>query len=948
MDRGVHVLLDQLLRDQDRVLEVVAAPGHEGHQHVAAQGQLAHVGAGAVGQDLALGHVHPDLHDRLLVDAGVLVRALELRQVVDVGPDLLALVGAVLGLHPDDDAARVHGVDHPRPAAHGGGSGVLHRDVLHAGAHEGGLGAEQGHRLALHVGAHEGAVRVVVLQERDQRGRHRHELLGADVDVVDLLALGEDEVAGLAGGDAVFRHGAVVGQLHVRLGDRVLVLLPGGEVEAVGLDVGRLLLLGLDGGVLPLHLVSFDDVARLVVGLAGVQDLVVVEHPSALHLPVRALDEPELVDAGEAGEARDEADVRAFRRLDGADAAVVGGVHVAHLEPGPLPAEAARPEGGEAPLVGDLGERVRLVHELAELARAEELADAGHHRLGVDEVVGHGGGHFLVDAHLLLDGALHADEADPELVLQQLAHAANAAVAQVVDVVHVCRARAELQHEGDDRGDVVLVEDLLGEGRRAPQLGVELEPAHPREVVLLRVQEHPLEEVARGVEGGGIARPHAPVDLDQGLLGALDGVLLDGQGHHGPDVVPVREEDLEGADLAVFRLDHREHARGQGLVALEDDLTGLGVHHVGDVVRPLEVGFGDLHLRHVQLLELLHVGGGDPLARVYELLPLAGRVLGSVDRPRDLQAGQVLRDLPEETALPQQDLVALVEGAQDLGVGLEPDRAQEDGGEELALPIDADVEQVLGVVLELHPAPPVGDDLGREQALLGLGEEDPRRAVELAHDDPLGTVDDEGPVLRHQRDVAEVDLLLLDVPDGLGPRLRVLVPDHEADGHLQGDGERHPPLLALVHVVLELQPDGLVAGFASHRGVLVEVAALQAVDLAVAPRVGDQGGPAERAGTPKLVEPHQAAALALPVPDRVVHELEGAVLPEVGDREDALEHGLQARVLAFPGQHPHLEEALVGVLLDLDQVRDRDRGLDLREIDPVPVDVLGRRIHDRQ
>jgi hypothetical protein len=42
--------------------------------------------------------VHPDLDDRLLVDARVLVAALELRQVVDVGADLLALVGAVLGL----------------------------------------------------------------------------------------------------------------------------------------------------------------------------------------------------------------------------------------------------------------------------------------------------------------------------------------------------------------------------------------------------------------------------------------------------------------------------------------------------------------------------------------------------------------------------------------------------------------------------------------------------------------------------------------------------------------------------------------------------------------------------------------------------------------------------------------------------------------------------------
>ena len=191
--------LHQALADQDGVFEVVAAPGHEGHEHVAAQGQLAHVRAGAVGQDLALGHVLPDLDDRLLVDAGVLVRALELRQVVDVGADLLALVGAVLGLDADDDAAAVHGVDHARAPADHRRARVLDRDVLHARAHQGRFRAQQGHGLALHVGAHQRAVGVVVLQERDERGGHRHELLGAHVDVVDLVALGQDEVAGLCG-----------------------------------------------------------------------------------------------------------------------------------------------------------------------------------------------------------------------------------------------------------------------------------------------------------------------------------------------------------------------------------------------------------------------------------------------------------------------------------------------------------------------------------------------------------------------------------------------------------------------------------------------------------------------------------------------------------------------------------------------------------------------------
>ena len=51
--RGEHVVAHDALRDQDRVLEVVAAPRHERDQHVAAERQLAEIGARAVGDDVA-------------------------------------------------------------------------------------------------------------------------------------------------------------------------------------------------------------------------------------------------------------------------------------------------------------------------------------------------------------------------------------------------------------------------------------------------------------------------------------------------------------------------------------------------------------------------------------------------------------------------------------------------------------------------------------------------------------------------------------------------------------------------------------------------------------------------------------------------------------------------------------------------------------------------------
>ena len=80
------------------------------------------------------------------------------------------------------------------------------------------------------------------------------------------------------------------------------------------------------------------------------------------------LDEAVLVDAGEGRQRVDQTDIRAFRRLDRADTAIVGRMHVADFKAGALTGQTTRPKRRQATLVRDLGERVGLVHELAELA----------------------------------------------------------------------------------------------------------------------------------------------------------------------------------------------------------------------------------------------------------------------------------------------------------------------------------------------------------------------------------------------------------------------------------------------------------------------------------------------------------------------------------------------------------------------------------------------------
>ena len=87
--------------------------------------------------------------------------------------------------------------------------------------------------------------------------------------------------------------------------------------------------------------------------------------------------------------------------------------------------------------------------------------------------------------------ALHANRADAVLVLEQLAHRADAAVAEVVDVVDVALRLAvlEVDEELHHLEHVALSDDGVVERLLDPELVIELEPADLREVVPLGVEE---------------------------------------------------------------------------------------------------------------------------------------------------------------------------------------------------------------------------------------------------------------------------------------------------------------------------------------------------------------------------------------------------------------------------------------------------------------------------
>ena len=139
-------------------------------------------------------------------------------------------------------------------------------------------------------------------------------------------------------------------------------------------------------------------------------------------------------------------------------------------------------------------------------------------------------------------------------------------------------------------------------------------------------------------------------------------------------------------------------------------------------------------------------------------------------------------------------------------------------------------------------------------------EEHAGRTMHLRNDDALGAVDDEGAVIGHERDVAHVDILLLDVLHRLGAGLFVDIEHDQPQRHFQRRCVSHAALAALVDVVFRRFE--FVFDEFQHR------------------RVG-----------------------------------------EVRNREHRFEHGLEALVAAAALRLQHHQELVVGRLLNLNEVR---------------------------
>ena len=310
-------------------------------------------------------------------------------------------------------------------------------------------------------------------------------------------------------------------------------------------------------------------------------------------------------------------------------------------------------------------------------------------------------------------------------------------------------------------------------------LVLELLAAVLAQQLLEHVEADPLLDAAlgQGVEVHVPAHVAHLVGHDpQGLALHVDGDLAHAHGVQLPGVLLAEEVALVKEDLAGGGVGHGiDQLVAGGPVPQGQLLVELVPAHDGQIVPPgieeqvVDQGFGSLHR------------GG-----------LAGTQLAV-----DLQHG-VLVVLAGVLLQRHHDPGIVAEGIQDLLIGLEAQGPDQAGNGDLAVFVDADPEDLVGVGLILQPGAPVGDHGGGQNGQVGLEVHflavvHAGRADDLGDHHALGAVDDEGAGVGHEREIAHEDLLLLDL-------LGLLVA--QADLHLQGGGIRGVPGLALLHVVL--------------------------------------------------------------------------------------------------------------------------------------------------
>ncbi|MNE16936.1 hypothetical protein D3C80_1098970 [compost metagenome] len=317
----------------------------------------------------------------------------------------------------------------------------------------------------------------------------------------------------------------------------------------------------------------------------------VVRYLAVDNLAVRAFDEAVLVDAGKSCKRVDQTDVRAFRRFNRADTAIMRWMHVADFEASTLTGQTTRSKSRKTALVSDFRKRVGLIHELRQLRGAEEFTYSRSSRLRVDQILRHDRVDFD-RGHTFLDRTFHTQKTDAILIFHQLADRTDTTVTEIVDIVDFTTAIAQLNQHLDHSKDVFLAQNTDSVFCIEVETHVHLHATNSGQVIAFRIEEQRMEHGFSRIHCRRLTRTHHAVDVEQRFLTAF--VLVDSQ-----RVADIRTDidmiNIKDVDLINTCVEKRlENLLINFITGFEINLTRCVIDSVFSKVGAKEIVFGCL------------------------------------------------------------------------------------------------------------------------------------------------------------------------------------------------------------------------------------------------------------------------------------------------------------------------------------------------------------------
>ncbi|SQA03778.1 Uncharacterised protein [Serratia marcescens] len=342
----------------------------------------------------------------------------------------------------------------------------------------------------------------------------------------------------------------------------------------------------------------------------------------------------------------------------------------------------------------DLGQRVVLVHELGQLAGAEELFHRRRNRLGVDHVLRHQGIQ-IAQRQTLLHRTLNTHQTYAELVLGHFADGTDTTVAQVVDIVHFALAVTDIDELLHHFDDVVFAQDARTFDLVAQQRTVELHTANRGQIVAVFGEEQVLEQAFGSFARWRLTRAHHAVDFYQ--RAQTIGGRIDAQRFRDVRAVIqiVGEQRFDALVAGLAQLG--QQIQRQLHVGCADQFAGIGIDIVFRDHFARDVLYRYFNALNVVFFQLTDMTSGDATAFLYVDLAVGFDVersgLTTQALWHQLHLQLVVTDFED-------DLVK--EQVEDLFSGV-VQRAQNDGRRQFAATVNTHEQVVLRIELEVQP-----------------------------------------------------------------------------------------------------------------------------------------------------------------------------------------------------------------------------------------------------